>query len=347
MRILGLVLLACALGCSNDEDRPPPLGDFDGSVTPPPHGGVGGEGGDAATDGGGSLAAATSPAAIVVSGVYVYYTNFGTGASDGRVSVVPIGGGTPIDLATGLDGPWALAVAGGNVYYTLTRSTGTGGVFSVPAAGGAITPVQDNVTGTRGLATDGVNLYWTLDNGNSGAGGTIVESLLLGSSTPKQLLDSGSDFAPAGLVLSGSDLYIPGQSGSEDAVYWGTTSGGVNLTPLDSPQGLTYADVAVSTDTVYATIDDVAPAGAIVAFPRHGGVAVTVATGLDHPQRLALDGSRLYFTDPDEGTVWVKDVTTTDAPVVFADGLASPLAITVADAVYVGTTDAILRFAKL
>ncbi len=352
MRNLGLLLVACVLACQPNEDHPPNLPDFDGSVQPPPGGGiVGGGNNDGGTvDGGTALASASNVANLVVSGTSVYYTSHGTGGADGTVSVVPIGGGTPTNLATGLDGPWGLAVAGSNVYYTLARPTGTGGVFSVPVAGGSSTPIQSNVTGAWGLVTDGVSLYWTLDNGNGGGtGGALVESIALGGTTPKQVLDNGSAFSPGGLALSGSDLYVPGQAGSEDAVYWGTTSGSSNLTPLDTPQAASYADVAVdaSANAVFATIDDVAPAGAIVAFPLHGGVASTVATGLDHPQRLALDGTRLYFTDPGAGVVWVKDLTTTDAPVQFVSGLSAPLPIVVADAVYVGTADAVLRFPKL
>jgi hypothetical protein len=348
VRSLGFLLFAGALACSPNEVMPPGIGDFDGSVQPPPGGGItGGDGGDAAIpDGGAALANASNPAYLAVSGTSLYYTNFGTGPSDGTVSSVPLGGGTPTDLASGLDSPWALTVAGNTVYFTISRANGTGAVFSVPTAGGAVTSIQDSVTGTFGIVNDGTNLFWTLDSDTSGVGGVTIEEVALAGGTPKQLIGNGSTFLPDGLAIAGTDLYVPGQ-GTQSAVYHATTSGAVALEPLDTPEAITYADVAVSQDTVYATIDDIAPAGAIVSFPRQGGVAKNVATNLNHPQRLALDGTNLYFTDPDGGNVWVVDLTSSNAPVQFATGLASPLAITVADAVYVGTSTAIYRFAKM
>jgi len=329
--------LACTLACLA-EKNPPLLGDSDSSAPPAPGSGggpiPGGDGG--ASDGGTTLAAASSPLDLAVAGGFVYYTNFG----EGTVSVVSTSGGSASDLATGLDGPTALVVTGGTVYFTLAPTAGTGGVSSVPITGGSPASVQTNVTGAAGIATDGVNLYWTNDSG-----GVLIEQVAVGGGTPKQLQSFGGDVLPTRLALSGSDLYVP-TSGTQAAVLWGTTSG-ASIQPLDTQSTYTYADVAVGDTVVYASIDDVAPAGAIVSFPRHGGVATTVAPGLNHPQRLALDGSNLYFTDPAGGNVWVKNVTTSDAPVLFASGLNAPLPIAVADAVYVGDVDAIVRIPKL
>lgn len=344
MHKLGLIFVACAFGCQQNEVMPPGIGDFDGSVQPPPGGGInpGGDGGTTTGDGGTVLASASNPAYLAVSGTSLYYTNFGAGT----VSVVPLAGGTPTDVATGLDSPWALTVANGTVYFTIARANGTGGVFSVPASGGTPAAIQDSVTGTFGIANDGTSLFWTIDSDTSGIGGVSIEQVALSGGTPKQLIANGNTFLPDGLVVAGSDLYVPGQ-GTQSAVYHGSTSGSIQLEPLDTPQAITFADVAVSQDTVYATVDDASPAGAIVSFPRQGGVLKNVATNLNHPQRLALDGAHLYFTDPDGGNVWVIDLSSTNAPAQFATGLDGPLAITVADAVYVGTASAILRLPKL
>jgi len=348
VRLLSLFALTVVVfACTNEEDHPPYLGDSDSSPPPSPGGGNGGNPiGDASVgDAGAALASASNPEGIFVAGASLYYTNYATGAGDGSVSVVSTSGGTPTDLATGLSGPRAVVVAGANVYFTLAPTAGTGGLSTVATTGGTVTSIQSNVTGAYGLATDGANVYWTLNAGNNG-GGAYVEQIAVGGTTAKQILDFGGDVSPTSLALSGQDLYVP-TDGTQAAVFWGTTNGATNLTPLDTQQSITYADVAVGAAVVYATIDDVAPAGQIVSFPLHGGVATTVATGLDHPQRLALDGANLYFTDPDEGEVWVKDTTTSDAPVVFASGLNAPLPIAVADAVYVGDADAIVKIPKL
>jgi hypothetical protein len=288
------------------------------------------------------IAAATNPEAItLVSGV-VYFTNFATGMGDGTVASVATTGGTVSTLASAQNGPWAIAVANGTVFFTLAPTAGTGGAFSVPITGGGnVSTVQGSIVGTVGMVTDGANVYWTL----SSSGGVSVAAVPVTGGTPKEILDIGGDIQPTGLTLSGSDLYIP-TTGTQAAVLHGVTSGAGNLEPLDTQTSITFADVAVSTTTVYATVDDIAPNGQIIAYPRGTGSPQVAANGLNHPQRLALDGTNLYFTDPAGGNVWILDLTSTNPPVVFASGLNNPLPIAVADALYVGDADAIVRIIK-
>lgn len=331
------------VACSKTEVMPPPIGDPDGSVPLPPPGHSGG--GDGGTsDAGSALATASNPKGVFVANGFVYYTNFATGASDGTVSVVPTTGGAPTDLATGQNGPWAITVAASTVFFTLAPTSGTGGLSSVSTSGGGVTSIQSGVTGAVGVVTDPTNVYWTNDPG--AGGGALVWFALLSGGAPKQLLDFGSDLTPTGLAIFGTDLYVP-TSGTQAAVLQGGTSGAPNLAPLDSQYSVTFADAVATTDTVYATIDDVAPSGAIVSFPRLGGPAKTVAGSLNHPARLALDGTNLYFTAPNDGDVWVVDLTQSSAPTLVASGLAAPLPIAVADAVYVGASDSIVRIPKL
>ena len=338
MRIAALALLLFA--CQNDEVPPGNLGDFDGSGPISPGNGTG-EGGEGGGGEGGALSAASNPKGIFVSNGSVYYTNFASGSADGRVSVVATSGGTPTDLATGLTAPAAIAVSAGTVYFTLDPTSGTGGLSSVPTTGGSVTSIQSGVTGAAGVAVDATNVYWT--NENSGA---LVYFVPLTGGTPKQILSFGGALSPTGLVIATTDVFVP-TDGAQAAVLAGTTSGSTNLTPLDTQSSITFADVAVSSTTVYATVDDVAPSGAVVAFPRAGGPVKTLVGNLNHPQRLALDGTNLYFTDPAGGNVWIIDLTqSTPAAVVLASGLTLPLPIAVADALYVGAADSIVRIPK-
>ncbi len=340
MRFFTLTLLLFA--CQSDEAKPPFIPDFDGSGPISPGNGTSNDSGAGEGGEGGALSAASNPKGIFVSNGSVYYTNFASGASDGTVSVIATSGGTPTDLATGLSAPAAITVASGTVYFTLDPTSGTGGISSVPTTGGSVTSIQSNVTGAAGVAVDATNVYWTTENS-----GAFVWFVPLAGGTPKQVLDFGGALTPTGLVISTTNVYVP-TDGPQAAVLTGTTSGSTDLTPLDTQSSITYADVAVSATTVYATVDDVAPAGAVVAFPRAGGPAKTVVTGLNHPQHLALDGTNLYFTDPAGGNVWLIDLTqTTPAAAQFATGLNLPLPIAVADALYVGDADAIVRIPKL
>jgi len=338
------VLLLALTACAPEEANPPSLGDYDGKA-PVPVGGGGGGGGNTSDAGGDAgttvLAPASNAEGIYLSAGFVYYTSYATGANDGTVSSVSTLGGTVTNLTTLQNGPWAITVPANVAFFTTAPTAGTGGVSSVGVTGGGVTNVQQTVNGAVGMVTDGTNLYWTLDSS-----GVLVEMVALAGGMPKQILEIGGDIHPQGLTISGTDLYIP-TTGTQAAVVHGATSGAGNLSPLDVQSPQTFADVAVSSTTVYATLDDIAPNGQIIAYPRGTGSPVTLVTGLNHPQRLALDGTNLYFTDPTGGNVWVIDLTTTTGPVIFASGLDGPLPIAVADAVYVGTQSVIVRLTKL
>jgi hypothetical protein len=337
-----MLLLAA---CNNAPDLPPYLGDSDGKAPPPPSGGGGG-GGDAGRDADAgpptTLASASNPKAIYLSGGYVYYTNYASGATDGTVSRVGTDGSNPQDVTTGVTAPWAVVVSSGTVFYTTSPTTGTGGVFSVAVSGGAVTPVRQNVIGAVGLALDSAgNVLWTTDTGS----GVSVEAAPVGGGAVANVLDFGGALSPDALAVSGVDVFMA-TDGSQAAVLHGVTNGAGNMEPLDTQITETYGDIALSSTTVYATLGDPSPAGGIVAFPRAGGVATNVTTGLGNPGRLALDGTNLYFTDPQGGAVWVIDVSAPAAPSLVASGLSSPLPIAVADAIYVGASDGIVRIAK-
>jgi len=318
------------------------LGDFDGTVPVPP-GGTIGDGGaifDGGDGGSTALAIASNPKAVVVFGGNVYYTNYASGGTDGSLSTVPTGGGTETDLATGLSAPWALSVGGGFAFFTTAPTAGTGAVYSIPTTGGSPTPLQSTATGALGIVNDGTNVYWTL-----ATSGVNIEMVAMSGGTPKDLLDFGGDITPTALTISGTSLFV-GTTGTQAAVLTGLTSGSGNLSELDTPTSVTMGDVVASSTNVYVTIDDIAPNGQIISYPRGTGSPQTIATSLNHPQRLALDGTNLYFTDPTGGNVWVVDLTSNTTS-LYVSGLNAPLPIAVSDALYVGDADAIVRIAKL
>lgn len=342
MRASSLLTLI-AIGACTAETPPPNLGNFDGSTTPAPGtGGVPLTDASVANDGGiVALAAASNPKGIALANGNVYYTNFGGGSSDGSVSVVSTTGTGAANLATGLDGPWALSLTAGTVFFSLAPTAGAGGLSSVSIGGGTPTPIQQNAFGVVGVANDGTNLFWTID---SGAGVTIATVPLAGGNG-KSPNDVPGDIHPVALTLSGGSLFMA-TSGTQATIV-ATSASDTALIALDVQATVTFADVVASTTTIYATVDDVAPSGQIIAYPRGTGSPVTIATSLNHPQRLAIDGIHLYFTDPVGGNVWVKDVTVPDPPVIYASGLNAPLPVAIADALYVGDADAIVRIPKL
>ncbi|MFF0284098.1 hypothetical protein ACFYSW_27705 [Rhodococcus aetherivorans] len=73
------------------------------------------------------------PADLAVSGETLYLTEIETG----RVLSVPVTGGTPTPIATGLNRPYGIAVSGGIVYVAEIEA---GRVVSVPTTGGTPPP---------------------------------------------------------------------------------------------------------------------------------------------------------------------------------------------------------------
>jgi hypothetical protein len=98
-----------------------------------------------------------APQGIAVDATHVYWTN-----SDGRIMKVPIDGGTPTTLASGLSGPpFTLAIDDVNVYFTKEYGTptGPGYVMRVPKTGGCFMALAPGGN-LQGIAVDAKNVYW-------------------------------------------------------------------------------------------------------------------------------------------------------------------------------------------
>ncbi len=332
--VFALALLACS------EPTHPPTLDT-GKNIPPPGGSTQSDASADAAAGVQSLATADHPHGIAVGSGYVYFTNYVTGApGEGWVGSVPAAGGASTLVANSLDGPWALALTSTDVVFTTSPASGTGGVYSVPQGGGAVAALETNLLLAVGVVVDSTNAYWVDQNG-----GLVVERATLDGGTPQEIGNYGGVVDPAGLALSGLDLYFSGSGPNGGAFHVVATGDGGVADVLDAPQSLPFAGVAVDTTKVYVAIADDTPAGQILAYPRGGGVPVVLATGLDRPTSLALDGANLYFTSPRAGTVSVVS-TTGGTPQVVADGLKDPVPLAVGDALYVGVDDAVLRIPK-
>ncbi len=104
----------------------------------------------------------TAPSQIAVDDTNVYWTNQGDGMTlPGSVVKVPVHGGAPVTLATmcaAESRPLAIAVADGQVYFTVKQSSTPWSVARVPAAGGPTT-ILTVATSPVGIAVQGNDLY--------------------------------------------------------------------------------------------------------------------------------------------------------------------------------------------
>jgi len=333
----GLLLLFAA--CAS-ETRPPYL---DVGVAPPIIPSTGGDAGSNPDTGGsdgaaGTLTSELNARGVSLAGGYAYVTVQNTGAATGTLSRVATLGAAPEDLVPDLTEPWAVVASPTHVTFSTVRgSDGGGGVYDLVLGTTTVTTLAAATVDAYGLATDVSNAYFT--DSSAGLG---VERRALSGTGAERIASSGMLTAGNALVLSGTDLFVAAANG---VVYTAPVAGGV-LEPLDVPLAYPLADLVVIGSTIYAALDAATPNGAIVTFPRAGGAAQTYVGSLDHPAHLATDGIRLYWTSPTAGTVSSVSLTIASDVQTVATNLTTPLAIAVADAVYVTTADALLKLPK-
>jgi hypothetical protein len=88
----------------------------------------------------------------------VYWTNYNNDGPGATVMMIPIAGGAPTVLASGIRTPFGIAVGRSNIYWTSDNA-----VKQIPIGGGPTTTVvpADAFTGPFAIAVDETNVYWT------------------------------------------------------------------------------------------------------------------------------------------------------------------------------------------
>jgi sugar lactone lactonase YvrE len=165
-----------------------------------------------------TLASMTSPEGIALDATHVYWTDGGTlnaknqSNHDGAVMRVPIAGGAPEVLASGLLQPSGIAVDAASVYWT---SNPDRTVMKVSLRGGMPMTIASAQSVQGGLAVDGANAYWTIFLDPQGNGGVMTAPLAGGPSRE----------------LAGDQFYIPANIAVDESSVYFTSPGGDPLNP--------------------------------------------------------------------------------------------------------------------
>jgi|SRR6185437_6686228 hypothetical protein len=245
----------------------------------------------------------------------VYSSDGATGPVASLFSV-PVTGGAPTMLVTGLSEVYALAVDSLNVYFVV--STGTPNVAvpyfiaKSPLAGGTYemlvpTPPAQPIR----LATASGFLYWTDAGGNvnriATAGGD-VEPVATNQNRPMSIVAD-----PSGVYWTNEGQLAD----SETAVDCGSIGGSVaalrtNVTaPVTLAGGLDNLEsIAVFAGIVYVTVDGTIDCtsyaltnGQVLRIVPGSTEVQALASGLEQPDNVFADGGTVYYTtNPDYDT---------------------------------------------
>jgi hypothetical protein len=154
-----------------------------------------------------------SGGAMAVDGTSVYWVN----GHSGTVMKVPVGGGSPVTLASGGSDVEGIAVDATHVYWT-DYGTGTaadGSVSKVPLGGGTPTVLATGLNGPAVVVVDATSIYWTQVDGT-------VWTLPIGGGTPTMLASGAA--GPLSLAVVAA------------SVYWGGNNVGVMKLACFDPQ---------------------------------------------------------------------------------------------------------------
>jgi hypothetical protein len=214
-----------------------------------------------------------NPLRVATDGVNVYWTDEGTANdqafapddTDGAVMAVPVGGGTPIAIASNQFMMGGLATDGASVYWTRagTNSTATdGAVMKAPVGGGTSTPLATGQYFPTEIAVDATSVYWITQQSPTPGVGVSADSALL-MKVPK---DGGAPTMLATTIATLGDL----------------------------PSGFAVDDTSV----YFVSGSD------FLKVPIGGGPAVPFAIGEgSNALGFALDATDVYWTDATFGKV--------------------------------------------
>lgn len=228
-----------------------------------------------------------------------FFIQNSTSSTTGKISKIPVSGGSVTDLATGLNQPTALDLTSTNVCWGEPHPESPTHLYCVPKTGGNTTTVVTSVTGVtsvaNGLVNNGTSFFWA--RGESADG--VIQSIAVSSSgatdsgrpAPWTNLASSLDTPVRGLI-QGSNYYFL-QRNPKTKISKISTSGG-SVTDLTTTTLAIQSYASDGTNLCWTEGTAGQSDGKVKCMSLGGGAVTTVASGLPYPQDIALSGGYAY-----------------------------------------------------
>lgn len=224
---------------------------------------------------------------LAVGATNIYWTtDVGASMNVGTLMKMPIAGGTPTMLATGVGQVAALAIDATHAYWTTYSATAA--VMKVDLGGGTPVTLASDQAGPRAIAVDATHVYWATE-GADVLSGTLMKVPLAGG-TPIELI-AGPTIRPTAIAVDATSVYwtnfIPGAPGPTSAVMKVPLAGGQATRLVSGSMQLT--GIAVDATNLYWVNHRV------MKLPFAGGDAIEIATNAGQLQpAIALDATHIY-----------------------------------------------------
>jgi hypothetical protein len=193
----------------------------------------------------------------------------------------------PIDIATGQDKPWGIALTDTQVYWTNQGTTGASGtVRTRPKVGGTASTIASSQADPRGIGASAERVVWA-NHGIGATVGNISRIDYAGGSTTAVVWTSNQSSA-YDLLINPSSAYWSrdAANGSVETRKHGLATGLTVVVDQASPGG-----IAIDTDAfVYWTYSN---------GIRRGKSSIpyeTIVTTTDTPAFVAVDATNVYWT---------------------------------------------------